>query len=226
MALTLYLHPLASFCHKVLIGLYENGVNFTPITVDLADPASTAPLLAEWPAGKIPVLHDSDGDRSLPETTIILEYLHLRYPGPVKLFPADPEGALEVRLWDRFFDLYIHQPMQKIVIDRLRAPGTGDALGVSEAYATLDTAYEMVETRMAGRHWAAGEAFSLADCAASPALFYAGIIHPFGPNRPVLSAYFERLMARASIARTISEARPYFQFFPFSDAIPARFLAA
>lgn len=226
MALTLYYHPLASFCHKVLIGLYENGVNFTPLLVDPGNPASSAALLDQWPVGKIPVLHDSDADRVLPETTIILEYLHQHYPGPVRLVPGDPETTLEVRLWDRFFDLHVHQPMQKIVLDRLRAPGACDPQGVAEAHAALETAYGMIETRMAGRHWAAGEAFTLADCAAAPALFYAAIVHPFGTARPALAAYFERLMARASVARTITEARPYFDMFPFSEAIPARFLAA
>lgn len=224
MSLTLYLHPLASFCHKVLIALYENDVPFRPVTVDLGDPGSAAALLQRWPAAKIPVLHDDARDRTVPETSVIIEYLHEHYRGAVPLFPADTEDRLDVRLWDRFFDLHISVPMQKIVTDRLRPDAERDRLGVEDARRMLDTSYAMAEAHLAGRQWAAAEAFSLADCAAAPALFFAGIVHPFADTHPNLAAYFKRVLARPSVARTLDEARPYFPMFPYREAIPARFL--
>jgi glutathione S-transferase len=221
--LTLYYHPLASFCHKVLIALYENATPFRPVIVDLADEASSAEMLAYWPVGKFPVLRDEARGQTVPETTIIIEYLADHHAGPVPLVPADRELAREARLWDRFFDLYVMTPMSKIVVDRLRPAGRGDATGVEEARALLERAYDLAEQRLAGRTWAIGDGFSLADCAAAPALFYADIAHPFSTSHPHLAAYFERLLARPSFARCLVEARPYFVNFPLRDRMPARF---
>jgi glutathione S-transferase len=225
MALALYYHPLASFCHKVLIALYENATPFVPHIVDLGDQDASAGFLGLWPVGKIPVLHDEVSNRIIPETTIIIEYLDRHYRGPLAFFPEDEAQNLDARLWDRFFDFYIQLPMQKIVTDRLRPAGEGDGRGVSDAKDSLATAYRMIEHRMADRTWAAGESFSIADCAAAPALFYAGIIVPFPATHGHLAAYFERLLARPSFRRVIAEARPYFELFPFRDSIPQRFFA-
>jgi glutathione S-transferase len=224
MPFTLYYRPLASFCHKVLIALYENGAQFRRQIVDLADDASNSEVLSLWPVGKIPVLRDESRGRTVPETSVIIEYLEQQRPGASPLLPADGELALDVRLWDRFFDLYVQQPMQKIVLDRLRPAGESDVLGVDEARANLRKAYALAERQLHGRVWAASDAFSLADCAAAPALFYAGIVEPFSGAYPNLAAYFERLLGRPSVARTLREARPYFSMFPLRDAIPARFL--
>jgi glutathione S-transferase len=224
--LTLYSHPLASFCHKVLVALYESGTKFECRLVDLADEASSGEMLSFWPVGKIPVLRDRRRDRTVPETSIIIEYLERHHPGPVPLLPADPDAALEVRLWDRFFDLYVNAPMQKIVVDRLRPAGAGDAIGVEEAQKTLAKAYALLDRHLRGRAgpWVAGDGFSLADCAAAPALFYGAIVAPFADDHPAVSAYFERLLQRPSVARTLAEARPYFALFPMRDRIPARFV--
>jgi len=224
MALTLYLHPLASFCHKVMIALYETGTPFEAKIVDLMDPREHARYLEVWPAGKIPVLHDGARDRTVPETSIIIEYLDRLYPGGEPLIPRDEEQALEARLWDRFFDLYVQVPMQKIVTDTLRAAGENDSRGVADARASLKTAYDMAERQLAGKTFAIGERFSIADCAAAPALFYAGIVEAFGAGHVNLSAYFERLVERPSFARVLAEARPYFDMFPYREAIPPRFL--
>ncbi|MGE6783617.1 glutathione S-transferase family protein [Ensifer adhaerens] len=226
MSLTLYQHPLASFCHKVLIALYENDTPFTSSLVDLLDPAEAARFAALWPAGKMPVLTDSARDVVVPETSIIIEYLDRHYPGAVRLIPGDPDQALKARLWDRFFDLYIHVPMQKIVTDTLRAEGENDHRGVKDARATLRLAYGMAEKHFAENTFAAGDSFSLADCAATPALFYAGIVEPFDEEYPHLSTYFERLLARASVRRVLAEARPYFHMFPYRNLMPARFVEA
>lgn len=224
MALTFYFHPLASFCHKVLIALYENETPFAGEIVELMDDTSKNRFLELWPVGKIPVLRDDRLDRTLPETTIIIEYLDRHYPGARALLPEDEAERLEARLWDRFFDLYVQIPMQKMVTDRLRPAGEHDPRGVADAAATLATAYDMIDRRMANRTWAVGERFGIADCAAAPALFYAGIVIPFSEARPHLAAYFERLAARPSFKRVIAEARPYFRLFPFKDSIPPRFL--
>lgn len=224
MALTLYIHPLASFCHKVLIALYENGVAFEGKIVDFADVGSAAALLDRWPVGKIPVLHDTGTGGIWPETSIIIEYLQMYYPGPVCLLPEDTEALLQVRLWDRFFDLYVSVPMQKIVTDRIRPAGMNDPHGVAEARAALDQAYGMVDAHMAGKSFATGADFTMADCAALPALFFASIVQPFPSELKHLSAYFERLLERPSVIRVLNEARPYLSMFPYRDAMPARFL--
>jgi len=224
LSLILYYHPLASYCHKVLVPLYENGTAFEPQVVDLSDAESSAELLTAWPVGKFPVIKDTDRNEVVPETTIIIEYLDQFYPGAIRFIPEDPDAARAVRLWDRFFDLYVSAPMQKVVGDRLRAQDTTDDYGVIEARVNLDGAYDMLEKQLAGKEWAAGDAFSMADCSAAPALFYSECIHPFTPNYPVMAAYFDRLMLRPSVKRVLEEAKPYFPYFPFNDAIPARFL--
>lgn len=216
--LTLHMHPLASFCHKVLIGLYENGTPFEARTIDLGDPVASAPLREAWAVGKIPVLFD--GDRPVAETTIMLEYLQQYHPGPVTLFPRDPEPLLAARLWDRFFDNYVQSPLQKIVGDRLRKPGQEDAVGVLEAKALLQTAYEMLERQLTAS-WAVGEQFTVADCAAAPSLFFARSLVPI--TQPRLASYFERLVERPSFARVLDEARPFFKFYPYAEALEARF---
>ena len=224
MALTLYLHPLASFCHKVLIALYENEIDFRAETVNFGDPGSAAALLEKWPVGKIPVLHDTTRNRTVPETSIIIEYLQQHYPGAVPLLPEDQNTGLEARLWDRFFDLYVSVPMQKIVTDRIRPDSGNDPIGVADARKTLDAAYAMIDAQVADGPWSIGDQFTIADCAAASGLFFASIVHPFGEPHVHLHRYFERLLERRSVRRTLAEARPYFSMFPYRDAIPERFL--
>jgi glutathione S-transferase len=214
MALTLYFHPFASFCQKVLVALYENATPFTAHRVDLADAASRKQFLKVWPIGKFPVLHDDARNLTIPESSIIIEYLARHYPGAVALIPADPDLALQARLEDRFYDLYVNEPMAKIVTNRLRPSGHGDAFGAEHARGALRTAYDLIEEKMASRPWAVGEPFSMADCAAAPALFYANLVQPFGASHTHTAAYLERLRQRPSFARVIDEARPYFAMFP------------
>ena len=214
MALTLYFHPFASYCQKALIALYENATPFTPVEIDLGDAGHRARLEVLWPFARFPVLVDEANGTVLPESTIIIEYLSTHYPGPFAAIPAEPEAALEARLWERFFDGYVMTPMQKIVLDRLRPEGAKDPLGVDEARATLALAYRLLDERMAARSWAAAEAFTMADCAAAPSLFYADWVHPFHAGHPALAGYFDRLLARPSFARVVEEARPYRQLFP------------
>jgi len=214
MSLTLHYHPLSSFCWKVLIALYENDTPFTPHSVNLGDEAERAALLKLWPIGKFPVLRDDATDRTIPETSIIIEYLDVQYPGRTRFIPSDAKLALQTRLRDRFYDLYVHTPMQQIVGDRLRPAGTKDPHGVEEAKARLRSCYGMIEKEVASKTWAMGGAFTLADCAAAPALFYANKLVPFGEANGNVAAYLDRLQARPSFARVIKEAEPYFAMFP------------
>jgi glutathione S-transferase len=213
MSLTLHYHPLSSYCWKVLIALYENDTPFTPNLVDLGNASERAALLKLWPIGKFPVLRDDATDRTIPETSIIIEYLDNQYPGRTRFIPADGKLALQTRLRDRFYDLYVHSPMQKIVGDRLRPQSSKDPHGVEEAKARLQSCYGMINKEVANKTWAMGEAFTLADCAAAPALFYANKLVPFDTHRNV-AAYLDRLQARPCFARVIKEAEPYFAMFP------------
>ncbi|HWX00735.1 glutathione S-transferase family protein [Collimonas sp.] len=208
---TLYAHPFASYCWKPLIALYENDTPFTFHAVDLSNAAAAAELGRLWPFKKFPVL--LDGDKSVIESSIIVEYLDLHHPGPLRMVPLDAAAALDVRFADRFFDNYVQAPMQAIVANAMRGE-KHDADVVARARASLDTAYAWLEHRMAGRAWAAGDSFSLADCSAAPALFYADWVHAIGDAFSNVRAYRDRLNARPSVARTIDEARPYRHYFP------------
>lgn len=214
MSLTLHFHPLSSYCWKALIALYENDVAFAPNLVDLGNPAERAALVRLSGIGKFPVLQDDARGEIVPESSIIVEYLDRHYGGPTRLIPGDPDRALQARLRDRFYDLYVHLPMQKIVVDRLRPNGKRDPHGVEEARAQLRTSYALVEQQMTDGTWATGDDFTLADCAAAPALFYAGMAEPFGGDNNNVTAYLERLKARPSFARVLQEAGPYFHMVP------------
>jgi glutathione S-transferase len=213
MALTLYAHPFSSYCQKVLVALWENDTPFS--YRHLEDAGAGEERAALWPFGKFPVLVD-DGV-TVAESTIIIEHLDLRHPGPVHLVPEDRAAALEVRFMDRFFDTYVMTVMQKAVFAAIEAggpEGEGVAAAVTEAGKALDIAYAWLEERLAGRTWAAGEAFSMADCAAAPALFYADWVHPIGSDFARLRRYREQLLARPSFARAVEEGRPYRHYFP------------
>jgi glutathione S-transferase len=214
MSLTLHYHPLSSFCWKVLIALYENDTPFTAHSVDLGNESERAALLKLWPIGKFPVLRDDAQDRTIPESSIIIEYLDNQYPGRIRFIPPDEKAALQTRLRDRFYDLYVHLPMQKVVGDRLRPEGCKDPHGVEEASARILSCYGMIDREVATKTWATGETFSIADCAAAPALFYASKVVPFGESHKNVIAYLDRLKARPSFARVLREAEPYFAMFP------------
>jgi glutathione S-transferase len=218
--LTLYYHPLASFCHKVLIALYENGTAFDKRIINLGEEADRAELEAIWPLCKFPVIRDHERKRDVPETSVIIEYLDRYFPGAQPMIAADWDVALDVRLWDRFFDNYVQEPMQIIVTGHL----TGMQCDQTKERTKLKTAYKMIEKRMTTRSWMCGEAFSMADCAAAPALFYAATILPFPEEYSHLNDYFERLVTRPSVQRVLDEAKPYFSLYPFVDDIPERFL--
>ncbi|BCW88716.1 Stringent starvation protein A [Alphaproteobacteria bacterium SO-S41] len=214
MTLTLHYHPLSSFCHKALIALYETGVAFTPKSVNLGDPGERAAFAAVWPMAKFPVIEDSATGETVPEATIIIDYLDRHYPGPARLIPTDPDRARATRLIDRILDLYVHTNMQRVVGDRLRPADGKDPIGVENARREMSIGYDIVATALGDKPWMMGDDFTLADCAAAPALDYAARVHPYAETHPTLAAYYQRLSARPSYARVLKEAEPFRHMFP------------
>jgi glutathione S-transferase len=218
----LHYHPLSSYCHKVLIAIDVLSVEVDKRLLNLADSAERATYCALWPMGKMPLLVDHG--RPIPETSIIIEHLQrYRADSGHTLIPDNVDAALEVRLWDRVFDQYVMTPMQVFTADLLRAEGDRDTLGVAHARESLLTAYGLIDQHLEGRTWVAGREFSMADCAAAPALFYAVTYVPISPQHVRLSAYFNRLMDHPSVVRTIDQARPYFKFYPGRAGLSRRF---
>lgn len=212
MSLVLYYHPFSSYSQKALIAFYENDIAFEGRILEGPDAPATREWLKLWPIARFPVL--VDGDRTVTEASCIVEYLGITRPGPVRLLPEDPMQALQVRMLDRFFDLYVSTPQQAVVYDALRPADQRDPHGVSKARGLLDTAYAWLESHLDGRTWATGESFTLADCAAAPFLFYADWTHPLDGRFPRVGAYRQRLLGRPSFARLVDEARPYRSLFP------------
>jgi len=212
MSLALYGHPFSSYTQKVLIALYENGTPFEFRCIGPDTPQHVQEWLARWPLRKFPLLVD-DG-RSVVETSVIIEHLQLAHPGPVRLLPDDPRAALDVRFHDRFFDLHVMTPVQRAVDGALTGDPHLAGHGMAHAQEKLDLAYAWLNQELAGRSWATGADFTLADCAAAPALFYADWTHPIPAGFANLRAYRARLLTRPSFARAVEEARPYRPLFP------------
>lgn len=220
--LVLHQHPLSSYCQKALIALDELGIDAERRFMNPGDPAERAALAALWPTNKIPLLVDNG--RPVPESSILIEHLQRHHAAPGRLLiPDDPDAALQVRLWDRLFDQYVMTAMQVLTSDLMRAPTERDAVGTARARAALASAYGWIDAHLAGRTWVAGDAFSLADCAAAPSLFYAMAYVPFADTQSHLAAYFERLLARPSVASAIHGARPWLQYFPGRAGLQRRF---
>jgi len=216
MSLTLYFHPFSSYCQKALIALYENETPFVPRHINLFDPADSALLRGVWGMRKFPVLRDDARAETIPESSIIIEYLAQHYPGPSKLIPGDGDAARRTRLMDRFFDFYVNDQLGKVVGDNFRPADKHDPHGVEQARATLLSAYEVLERELAGKTWATGSSFTLADCAAAPSMFYANLILPVGSHANI-AAYFDRLLKRPSFARALKEGRQALMpAFPYS----------
>lgn len=216
MSLKVHGHPLSSYCWKVFIALDEAGLPYELIHIDLLDAEVGARFRRISPFGMMPVLEDEANGVTTPESTVIIQHLARSYPSAAHLVPEGP-GALDVAFWDRVFDLHVQAHLQRVVGDRLRPAEVRDPFGVAQWKAALQRAYEVVDERMTGRDWVAG-GFSLADCAALPALHYANRIVPIGASFPNTAAYLARLEARPSVARVLEAARPYAHFFPEEPA--------
>jgi glutathione S-transferase len=211
MTMQLFAHPFSSYCQKVLIALWADGRPFAYRMLDEEHPENFAELKQRWPFGKFPLLVD-DGE-TVAESTPIIEHLQARHPGPNRWIP-DGEQGRRVRFLDRFFDTYVMGNMQKAGLDILRPEGCKDPYGADLARAELNMAYDWLEANLSDDDWAAGQEFTLADCAAAPSLFYADWVEEIGPSRPKLAAYRARLLAHPVVARAVNEGRPYRQYFP------------
>ncbi|HEV7386656.1 MAG TPA: glutathione S-transferase family protein [Phenylobacterium sp.] len=220
MSLTLHYHPLSSFCWKALIALYEADVPFEARLVNLGDPDDRDAFSAVWPLAKFPVLRDQVRGETVPESSVIVDYLARTQPSAASLIPDDPDAAMRTRLLDRLIDSYIHLPFQQIVSERLRPEGQHDPYGVERNRGAVRAGYDLIAPMIAqssqGGPWAMGADFTAADCAAFPALFYADYAIKLD-GWPVLAAYLGRLKARPSVARVLAEAEPFFQYFPLKD---------
>jgi glutathione S-transferase len=207
----LYGHLFSSFTWKPLIALYEKGLPFTFHSID--EPAGEAALARHWLPGKFPLLvHD---DVAVPESSSIIEYLDALVPGPAPLIPADPAAAREARLIDRVFDNKVELQFQAIVGEYLPfITDTPDRKRIARAEAALEEAYRWLNARLAGRTWAAGDEFTLADCSAAPALFYGDWTRAIPAQYETLHALRARLLARPSVAGCVEDARPFRHYFP------------
>jgi len=210
MSYTLYAHPFSSYCWKAYIALYEKELPFEHRIVE-SEEAMKA-LLGHWPLGKFPVLVDEGAP--VIESTTIIEYLDLRHYERAPLVPANAVDALDVRFMDRLFDNHVMTPMNTIVQEHIIGGGSPDRTRIEKAEAALDAVYAWLEIRLAGRSWASSHGFSMADCAAAPALFYADWVREIPQTLGNLRAYRAQLNARPSVARCIEDARPYRSYFP------------
>jgi len=210
MMLTLYGHPISSFTWKVLTALYENATPFAQIVVDQN---TYGAFIAKWPMGKFPILIDDARERMVTETSVIIEYLDAYYPGATRFVPEPRDEALEVRRWDRVAD-HLNTTMSKVVVDNIRPDGQRDPFGVEEARRAVRGIYAVIETQLGDRDFIVGHRFTLADCAAAPALWYATRNVPLDGAFPRTGAYLERLKARPSFARAVKESEPLFHLYP------------
>lgn len=211
MALTLYFHPLSSFCMKALIALYENDTPFEKRVVHLEKPEERAELEKLWPFAKFPVLKDEDV--VVAESSTVIEYLAEHHPGKSELVPKSAARAREARFLERVYDLYVNIPVGKYATDRFRPEGKHDPHGVAEALSLVETAYGFIDKDVAKKTWAIGDDFTIGDCAAAPALFFANQLIPLKNKHKNVEAYLDRLRERPSVARVIEEAAPYLELF-------------
>lgn len=217
----LHFHPLSSCCQKVLVAARVLGVAVDPQLLNLGDPVQRDAFRALSPLGKMPVLVDQG--RVVAETSIIVEYLQQHHAHTARLIPDDPEQALQVRFWDRVCDLYVMTPMQALTATLLQPQAAGNAEADASARAALLKSYALLDGQLEGRGWLVGEGFSLADCAAAPALFYAVAYVPIPDVHAALAAYLERLMVHADVAAVIDAARPWFKHFPGRAGLARRY---
>lgn len=208
--LTLYGHPISSYTWKVLTALYENGTPFAFVTVDQN---TYADFIAKWPMGKFPILIDSARSAMTSETSVIIEYLDAHYPGATRFIPHDIDAALEVRRWDRVCD-HLNTTMSKMVVDNIRPEGQRDPYGVEEAKRIVRGIYAVIEAQLGARAFMVGDSFTLADCSAAPALWYATRNAPLDGAFPRTEAYLELLKVRPAFARAVKESEPLFHMYP------------
>ena len=207
MSLILYGHPFSSYTWKALIPLWVNDTPFEFRSVEQHGPE----FAALSPFGQFPLLVDEG--RVVAESSIIIEHLDRHHPGANRWIPEGDEG-LRVRFLDRVFDQRVMDKATVAVGNAIRPEDNRDPFGVEQALGQLRRAYDWLEGQLGDEGWAAGAQFTLADCAAAPALFYADWVDRIGPERPRLFAYRARLLAHPVVSRAIEGARPFRHYFP------------
>ena len=212
--LILHGHPLSCFYMKPAMALFEAGTPFEHRRLDYSDEACRERFFAMWPIGVFPVLEDPERGEVVPETSAILEYLSVHYPGKASLIPSDPDLAWRARLAERVFDLHVMGQFQRVIGDRLRPADAKDPFGVADARDRLERALGLIDRRLADGEWPLAGGRTVADCAAGPALFFADKVQPFGDRHRHAFAYLEELKAWPAFARCLSEAEPYLHMMP------------
>lgn len=212
MTIQFFGHPFSSYCWKVLIALHENDTPFDWRQLGPDQPDNQAEFARLWPLGKFPVI--VDGDAVIGESSAIIDYLHAFHPGPVALIPAEPAQEVQARMMDRLFDNRVMNVMQVSVANALRPEGQADMHGEAQSRLALHDVYRWLDSTLPDGDWALGDIFTIADCAAAPALFYADWVERIPEALTRLTAYRARLLARPSVVRVVDAARPYRSYFP------------
>ncbi len=214
LAMKLYYNPISSYSQKALIAFYEKGIDFEPNIVNLMDPDDLAKYRDVYPMGKIPCLVLDDG-HLIPESSIIIEYIDDM--GEPRLIDGDSEQTRKIRFKDRMIDLYLDDSIVTLLFQGMKPEDQRDPERMATAQFRIDTMYSFMEAEFEKHPFASGNKFSMADCAAAPALFYAEQAAPFAAYKNI-SAYWERLRQRPSVQRTHEEARPVLEAFMSKNA--------
>ena len=203
----LYYFPLSTYSQKALIALFEKHAEFESEEVKLFDEAERERYRKIYPLGRIPLLVLDDG-HMIPESSIIIEYLDAHFEDGPRLIPSGAEAARQTRFHDRMMDLYVNDSIATLLFQSWKPEAARDQELIDRSRFRAGVMYDFMEQRLDGRTWLMGEDFTMADCAAGPALLYAGDLFPFA-DRPRIAAYWERLRTRPSYARVLEEAEPH-----------------
>jgi glutathione S-transferase len=201
----LYNMFLSNFASKSRLAIYEKGVKIDLVPIPGGDLKSPE-YLKIYPFGKTPML-DADG-LIIGESEVINEYLEDKFPQP-PLLPKDAEGRARVRTLSRFHDLYLEPPLRALFPQV--NPATRDQKVVDEKLAEVNTRLDQLEGMLSKGPHAAGEAFTLADCALIPTMFLATLLAPLlgaAPvldHRPKLSAWWAKVQSRPTVQKVLAE---------------------
>ncbi|EIM29250.1 glutathione S-transferase family protein [Microvirga lotononidis] len=209
----LYSGPVSLFSRKVEIALHEKGLVFERILVPFTQTKGYSPknpdVVAINPKGQVPVL--VDGDLSLYDSTVILEYLDEAYPGP-SLYPDTPRERARCRLFDVFGDEVMLAPLRLLMHRTEPKPEDSERWDAKEAKAreaesALAGHFAEIDRALEGKEYLCG-AFSAADIAVFMAVFWTRRLGgPSVKGLGALASWYARLEARPAFARVITEIR-------------------
>ncbi len=203
----LYYFPLSTYSQKAIMAFHEKQVAFEPQLIRLFDESERKAYREIYPLGKVPLLILPDGHK-IPESSIIIEYLDTHFETGTRLIPDHKDLARRVRFTDRINDLYLNDSVVTLLFQSWKPEDQRDQELIDRNRERIDTVYRFMENHFEKATWACGDSFSMADCAAAPALFYARQLAPFD-GRPNIQAYWRRLEARPSYQKVAEEAAPH-----------------